>query len=109
MEILQFTYFQQLGAWPQACFLRAAYGLERIALQVQQRKARMILKDNNHPLLHKDLFWDNEDQSTFSFERAINQLLQQFNMCIEEGHALLTAPGKRGHIFHRMLIHQKPF
>lgn len=71
MEITQFTYFQQVGGCslnPEAGEI--TYGLERIAMYIQNVDNVYDLAWNEH-LTYGDLFLQNEqEQSKYSFEEA---------------------------------------
>jgi glycyl-tRNA synthetase alpha chain len=89
MEITQFTYFQQVGGLPcQPITGEITYGLERLALHLQQ-------KDSVYDLLwapgirYGDLFLQNEiELSAYNFELASVTMLQRHfedyqNACAE--------------------------
>ena len=91
MEITQFTYFQQVGGFDvDEVSVEITYGLERIAMYIQDR-------DNVFDLLWKkgisygDLFQGAEQEhSRYSFEEADVEMLQElFQVCEKEAGKLL--------------------
>ena len=81
MEICQYTYFQQVGGIecnPPLCEL--AYGLERIALALQNKSNVFDLAWSKH-LSYRDIFLANEEEySHFNLEEAnTQQLADSFN------------------------------
>lgn len=84
-EISQFTYFQQMGGI--ACdpvSLELTYGLERLALVLQNKKSALDLNWNGktgaEEITWGDIFLENEKQySAFNFEHAqVPYLLEHF-------------------------------
>ena len=80
MEISQFTYFQQIGGI--ACHpvsTEITYGLERLAMFVQQRDIYDLVyawDAHGEPVHYGEIFKDNErEQSRFNFELADTALL----------------------------------
>lgn len=71
MEITQFTYFQQVGSID--CDLESVeitYGLERIAMYLQDVDNIFDIKWNDH-ITYKDIFGQPEyEHSVYSFEKA---------------------------------------
>jgi len=72
MEVTQFTYFQQMGGFdckPVAGEL--TYGLERLALYLQNKDSIYDLAFNDAGVTYGDVFLENEiEQSTWNFEVA---------------------------------------
>jgi glycyl-tRNA synthetase alpha chain len=72
MEVTQFTYFQQMGGFdckPVAGEL--TYGLERLAMYIQNVDSVYDLRFNNHGVSYGDVFLANEQQqSKYNFEIA---------------------------------------
>ena len=80
MEISQFTYFQQVGGLE--CFPvtgELTYGLERIAMYLQQKDRVYDLLWTEEPqVTYGDVFHQNEcEQSRYNFELADTDKLQQ--------------------------------
>ena len=91
MEITQFTYFQQVGGIN--CELESAeltYGLERIAMYLQDVDNIFDIKWNNE-LTYGDIFNKAEfEHSVYSFDKAnIDTLKSLFNTYEEEGRKAL--------------------
>ena len=90
MEISQFTYMQQVGGIE--CELisgEITYGLERIAMYIQQVDNILDIvwsDDKNFPITYRDLFYQSEvENSSFILEHAnIFQLLKQFEFAQNE-------------------------
>ena len=82
MEVTQFTYFQQVGSIPcQTITGEITYGLERLALHLQQVDSIYDLIWSDSPrVTYRDLFLANEQQcSAYNFEHApIADLKSQF-------------------------------
>jgi len=92
MEITQFTYFQQVGSVN--CDLESAeltYGLERIAMYLQDVDNIFDIKWND-TLTYGDIFNKAEyEQSVYSFEKAdINILKGLFNTYEEEAKKVIA-------------------
>jgi glycyl-tRNA synthetase alpha chain len=95
MEVTQFTYFQQVGGFdckPVAGEL--TYGLERLAMYIQQKDWVYDLAFNDAGVKYGDVFLENErEQSKYNFEVAdTEQLFKGFQhaeaeaqRCIEAG------------------------
>jgi glycyl-tRNA synthetase alpha chain len=83
MEISQFTYFQQVGGLKcEPVTGELTYGLERIAMYLQQVDSIYDIKVNNNVgLTYKDCFHSAEQQiSAYNFEYAdVDFLKMQFN------------------------------
>lgn len=97
-EISQFTYFQQMGGM--ACdpvSLELTYGLERLALVLQNKKSAMDLnwngKTGDEEITWGDIFLENEKQySAFNFEHAqVPYLLDHFKQYEDSCQKLLEA------------------
>src|SRR5699024_6923190 len=91
MEITQFTYFQQVGSLN--CELESAeitYGLERIAMYLQDVDNIFDIKWNKN-LTYGDIFGTAEyEHSVYSFEKAdINTLKELFRMYESEAERIL--------------------
>ena len=83
MEISQFTYFQQVGSVELSPIsVELTYGLERIAMYIQNVDDFRLIKWNNDTL-YGDLFYVKEQQfSKFNFEDAdANELFERFKIC----------------------------
>lgn len=94
MEVLQFTYFQQMGGFSlKPITLELAYGLERIALFTQDKENAydLVFSDGPQSITYGDLFWESEQHaSIYAFDKAnIQDLHARFQMAIQEGQALL--------------------
>jgi glycyl-tRNA synthetase alpha chain len=95
MEVTQFTYFQQIGGFdckPVAGEL--TYGLERLAMYIQQVDWVYDLAFNAHGVTYGEVFLENErEQSKYNFEVADTQQLfkgfqyaeAEAQRCIEAG------------------------
>ncbi|MEW6201921.1 MAG: glycine--tRNA ligase subunit alpha [bacterium] len=90
-EITQFTYFQQVGGFDlPRISLEITYGLERIAMYLQE-------KDNvydlwwNERLKYGEIYLQNErEQSAYNFEHAtVESLFSAFNFCEAESEKLI--------------------
>lgn len=82
MEILQYTYMQQIGGMPLSnipCEL--TYGLERIAMYIQNVDNVWDLKWNDKGVKYRDVFEESERQMChYNFEEAdVSKLQQNFN------------------------------
>jgi glycyl-tRNA synthetase alpha chain len=77
MEVTQFTYFQQMGGFdckPVAGEL--TYGLERLALYLQNKDSIFDLAYNDAGVTYGDVFTENERQmSAYHFEVADTEML----------------------------------
>jgi glycyl-tRNA synthetase alpha chain len=86
MEITQFTYFQQMGGLTlKPVSAELTYGLERIAMYLQDRDSFWELSWNDH-ITYKDVHFESEKQwSRYNFEVAdIDMLLELFDMFEKE-------------------------
>ena len=93
MEVTQFTYFQEVGGI--ACkpiMGEITYGLERLAMYLQQKESVFDLEWAPGIRYH-DVYFQNEvEQSTFNFEQAnVEVLLQQFGQFESEAKRLFEA------------------
>ena len=75
MEITQFTYFQQVGGLEcKPVMGEITYGLERLAMYLQQKNSVYDLlwtNSANGPVTYGDVYHQNEvEQSTYNFEHA---------------------------------------
>ena len=94
MEVTQFTYFQQMGGYeckPVAGEL--TYGLERLAMYVQNKDSVYDLDFNGNGVTYGDVFLENEKQmSTWNFEVADTKtLFDGFKMATAECENCLEA------------------
>ncbi|MBA3027187.1 MAG: glycine--tRNA ligase subunit alpha [Desulfobacteraceae bacterium] len=81
MEITQFTYFQMAGSIELSpVSVEVTYGLERIAMYLQQKDNVYDIQWNDH-VLYRDLHHQQEvEQSTYNFELAdVSMLFDLFN------------------------------
>ena len=93
MEIAQFTYFQQVGGIDcQPVSGELTYGLERIAIYLQQKENVHDLiwseryAQGGKPLTYGDVYKQNEyEQSIYNYEKAdVAFLYQQFEHCKQQ-------------------------
>ncbi|WP_442680554.1 glycine--tRNA ligase subunit alpha [Sphingomonas sp. ASY06-1R] len=92
MEVTQFTYFQQMGGFdckPVAGEL--TYGLERLAMYVQNKDSIFDLAYNDRGVTYGDVFLENERQmSAYNFEAAnTDMLFKSFTFSADEARALI--------------------
>ncbi len=77
MEVTQFTYFQQMGGFdckPVAGEL--TYGLERLAMYIQNKDSVYDLAFNDRGVTYGDVFLENErEMSAWNFEKADTERL----------------------------------
>ncbi len=100
MEVSQFTYFQQVGGLE--CFPvtgEITYGLERLAMYVQQVNSVYDLVwtvGPNGPVTYGDIFHQNEvEQSAYNFEHAdVDFLFKMFDQNEKECNYLLSLENK---------------
>ncbi len=96
MEITQFTYFQQVGGLEcKPVSGELAYGLERIAMYIQNVENVYDLIWTAGPqgvVTYGDIFQQNEvEMSTYNFEHAdVEFLLKQFEHCETESMQLIN-------------------
>ena len=92
-EVTQFTYFQQMGSIDLAPICaEITYGLERIALYLQDVDTFFDIRWNEH-LNYGDVHHQSEvEYSTYNFEHAnVDMLFEQFSTYEKETHACLDA------------------
>lgn len=94
MEVTQFTYFQQMGGFdckPVAGEL--TYGLERLAMYIQNKDSVYDLAFNDAGVTYGEVFHENEVQmSTWNFEVAdTDTLFDQFRKAAAECERCLAA------------------
>jgi len=98
MEITQFTYFQQVGGidCDPVC-AEITYGLERLAMYVQNVEFVYDLAFNEQ-FRYGEVFHQSEVEfSTYNFERADTEMLfQHFKDAEKQCQALLGAPASEG-------------
>lgn len=93
MEITQFTYFQQVGGVEvKPVALELTYGLERIAMYLQNVNSVYDVKWNNK-LKYGEIFLQNEiEQSKYNFEYSnADRLFKLFDAFKEEAEACMEA------------------
>lgn len=97
LEIVQYTYFQQLGGMEcKPVPVELTYGLERCATVVQERESMFDLDWNGgqgaNKITYGDIFSRNEKEySAFNFEFAnTDKLFHEFNAAEEECQILLN-------------------
>ena len=93
MEITQFTYFQQVGGLEvKPVALEITYGLERIAMYLQNVNSVYDVMWNNN-LKYGDIYLQNEiEQSKYNFEYSTpERLFQMFDLCEAEAFSSLEA------------------
>ena len=92
-EVTQFTYFQQMGSIDlEPICAEITYGLERIALYLQDVDDFFDIRWNEH-LNYGDVHRQSEvEYSTYNFERAdVDMLFELFSTYEKETHACLDA------------------
>jgi glycyl-tRNA synthetase alpha chain len=95
MEVTQFTYFQQVGGLEcKPVAGEITYGLERLALYIQQKESvyDLIWSDTGGRVVtYGDVFHQNEvEQSAYNFEHAnTDALFERFKVCEAECLALI--------------------
>ena len=90
-EVTQFTYFQQMGSIDLAPICaEITYGLERIALYLQDVDSFFDIRWNEH-LNYRDVHHQSEvEYSTYNFQHAnVEMLFDQFSTYEKETHACL--------------------
>ena len=77
MEVTQFTYFQQMGGFDcKPVSGELTYGLERLALYIQNKDSVYDLAFNDAGVTYGHVFHENEvEQSTYNFEVANTESL----------------------------------
>ncbi len=92
-EVTQFTYFQQMGSIDlDPICAEITYGLERIALYLQDVDTFFDIRWNEH-FNYRDVHHQSEvEYSTYNFEHAnVDMLFDQFNTYEKETQACLNA------------------
>ena len=85
MEVIQFTYFQQVGGLPcEPVTGELAFGLERLCMHIQNKESMYDLlwaNSPNGPVTFGDIYHQNEiEMSTYNFELAdVAMLLRHFD------------------------------
>ena len=93
MEVSQYTYFQQVGGLDLDLVSgELTYGLERLAMYVQNVDNVYDLRFNDAGVSYGDVFHQNEvQQSTYNFEHSnTDNILVRFEMAESECQALLA-------------------
>jgi glycyl-tRNA synthetase alpha chain len=93
MEITQFTYFQQVGGLEvKPVVLEITYGLERIAMYLQNKDSVFDI-DWNEKLKYGDIYLQNEiEQSKYNFEYSNpERLFKLFDLASEEAMSCMEA------------------
>ncbi len=93
MEVSQYTYFQQVGGLDLDLVSgELTYGLERLAMYVQNVDNVYDLRFNDAGVSYGDVFHQNEvQQSTYNFEHSnTDNILERFKMAESECQALLA-------------------
>jgi len=93
MEITQFTYFQQVGGLEvKPVVLEITYGLERIAMYLQNVDSVFDINWNNE-LKYGDIYLQNEiEQSKYNFEYSTPEnLFKQFDLASDEANKCMEA------------------
>ena len=93
MEITQFTYFQQVGGLEvKPVVLEITYGLERIAMYLQNVDSVFDIKWNNE-LKYGDIYLQNEiEQSKYNFEYSTPEnLFKLFDLASDEANKCMKA------------------
>ncbi|MEE2661389.1 MAG: glycine--tRNA ligase subunit alpha [Pseudomonadota bacterium] len=93
MEVTQFTYFQQVGGIEcSPVSVELTYGLERLAMYIQEVENVYDLDFNGEGVSYGDIFLRAEKEySAYNFDYAnIDLLLKQFSFAEQECEALLA-------------------
>ena len=94
MEVTQFTYFQQMGGFDcKPVSGELTYGLERLALYIQNKDSVYDLAFNDAGVTYGHVFHENEvEQSTYNFEVANTEsLFDLFRKATAECESCLAA------------------
>ncbi len=94
MEVTQFTYFQQMGGYDcRPVSGEVTYGLERLAMFVQDKDSVFDVEYNDRGVTYGDVFLENEKQmSAWNFEVADTaRLFDLFRKAEEECRSCLDA------------------
>ncbi|MDB5713782.1 MAG: glycine--tRNA ligase subunit alpha [Sphingomonadales bacterium] len=92
MEVTQFTYFQQMGGFDcKPVSGELTYGLERLAMYVQNKDSIFDLDYNGSGVTYGDVFRENErEQSAYNFEFAnTDNLFKSFTFAADEARAMI--------------------
>ncbi|XBC43434.1 MAG: glycine--tRNA ligase subunit alpha [Buchnera aphidicola (Meitanaphis flavogallis)] len=94
MEITQFTYFQQMGGINcDPISIEITYGLERIAMHIQNKDSiyQIIWENNKKCITYGDLFLQNEfENSIYNFEYSnVDICLNLFNIHMKEAQKII--------------------
>ena len=93
MEVTQFTYFQQAGGIDvKPVALELTYGLERIAMYLQNVESVFDIKWNKD-ILYGSIYHQNEvEQSTYNFDVSTPEILfKLFDLYSQEANSILNA------------------
>ena len=98
MEVTQFTYFEQVcGVDCKPITGEITYGLERLAMYVQDVDNVYDLDYNGQGVTYGDVFLQNEQEySRYNFEYADTQMLFQHFADVEKACKALIEKGRRG-------------
>ena len=94
MEVTQFTYFQQMGGFDcRPVSGELTYGLERLAMYIQNKDSVFDLDFNDEGVTYGDVFLENEKQmSAWNFEVAnTDSLFDLFRRASAESENCLSA------------------
>jgi glycyl-tRNA synthetase alpha chain len=94
MEVTQFTYFQQMGGFDcRPVSGELTYGLERLAMYIQNKDSVFDLAFNDEGVTYGDVFLENEKQmSAWNFEVAdTDSLFELFRKAAAESENCLAA------------------
>ena len=94
MEVTQFTYFQQMGGFDcRPVSGELTYGLERLAMYIQNKDSVFDLDFNDEGVTYGDVFLENERQmSAWNFEVAdTDSLFELFRKAAAECENCLSA------------------
>jgi glycyl-tRNA synthetase alpha chain len=92
MEVTQFTYFQQMGGFDcKPVSGELTYGLERLAMYVQNKDSIFDLDYNGAGVSYGDVFLENErEMSAYNFEAAnTDNLFKSFTFAADEARAMI--------------------
>jgi glycyl-tRNA synthetase alpha chain len=89
MEVTQFTYFQQMGGFDcKPVSGELTYGLERLAMYVQNKDSIFDLAYNDHGVTYGDVFLENERQMRALIERRLP--IPAYEQAIKASHIFNT-------------------
>ena len=86
MEITQFTYFQQAGGveLPEPA-VEITYGIERLALYIQEKSSIYEMQVGRHDTYHDLRYLDEKEQSIYAQDLAdTERIFRIFDLCQEE-------------------------